>query len=138
MQAVKSAHILTVAAGLTTEACRVGTILNGKLGVVEYDIAIEIGYGNLSGGDEIEVVLINIVHLSLLVGQLTCSVTRSLVHYIGWLHFKITGLTGFVKEELDESALQACTLPRYTGNPAPVIFTPRSKSMILYFRASSQ
>ena len=29
-------------------------------------------------------------------------------------------------------------LPRYTGKPAPVIFTPRSKSIRLYFLASSQ
>ncbi len=46
------------------------------------------------------------VHLSLLVGQLTRSVARCLVHYVGRLHLQIAALACLLKEERFECALQ--------------------------------
>ena len=50
------------------------------------------------------------IHLSLLVGELSGTVGRSLVDNIGGLDFHISGGVGLIEEELDESALQACAL----------------------------
>ena len=50
------------------------------------------------------------VHLSLLIGQLTSAITRSLVDH-SWRHnLCIASLTGLVEEEVDERPLQAGSL----------------------------
>ena len=50
------------------------------------------------------------VHLSFLVGQLARAVARVLVDDVGRLNLGIAGLASLVEEELDEGALQACSL----------------------------
>ena len=82
MQTVETAYILAIAAGLATEACRVGAILDGELVGWDYHVAIQVGDGHLGCRDEIELVLVDEIHLTLFVGKLACAVARSLVHYI--------------------------------------------------------
>ena len=106
METVQAAHVLAVAAGLAAEAGRVGAVLLGELVAGDDDVAVEVGDGHLGGGDEVEVVLVDIVHLALLVGELACAVARCLVHHIGRLNLQVAGLGGAVEEELDEGALE--------------------------------
>ena len=55
------------------------------------------------------------IHLALLVGQLSCAVPRSLVHHEGWLYLNVTGLPGLVEEELYQRALQTGALAYVEG-----------------------
>ena len=107
MQTVESAHILAIATSLATEALCVGTVLDGKILLVEDDITVDICYRYLGGGDEIEVVNLAVIHLSLLVGQLTCAVTRGLVNNRRRHNLGVAGGTCLVEEEIDESSLKA-------------------------------
>ena len=50
------------------------------------------------------------IHLSLLVRQLACSKSGSLVDNQWRLNLEITGLAGLVEEELDKGTLQTCAL----------------------------
>ena len=50
------------------------------------------------------------IHLTFLVGQLTCTITRSLVHY-RWRHdLCIASLTSLIEEEVNQRALQTGSL----------------------------
>ncbi len=50
------------------------------------------------------------IHLTLLIGQLTCAVTRSLVHH-RWRHdLRVTALASLVQEEVDQCTLQSGAL----------------------------
>lgn len=115
MQAIQSAHILTITACLTTEALRIGTILNRQILLLKDDIAIDIGNGNLGRRDEIEIILVAIVHLSFLVGQLTGTVSGSGVDHRRRHYFRVAGSTGFVKEEVDKRTLQTRSLSDIDG-----------------------
>ena len=55
------------------------------------------------------------IHLTFLVRQLTCAVTRGGIHH-RWRHnLRITALAGLVEEEVDEGALQTGTLAYIHG-----------------------
>ena len=74
MKAVEPAHILAIASGLATPARRIGAIFLRKV-IAGYDhVAIHIGDRHLCRGDQIQVVKIHMIHLSLLVGKLACAV----------------------------------------------------------------
>ena len=55
------------------------------------------------------------VHLSLFVRQLPCTVCGILVHHIGRLDFHEAGSGGLVKEKVDEGTLQACAFALIYG-----------------------
>ena len=110
VQAVQAANILTVATSLTTEAGRVSTALDREILLVKNHITEDVGYRNLSSRDEEEVVEIRVIHLTLLVWQLTCATTRILVYYIRRLNLKISALTSLIEEECLESTLEASHL----------------------------
>ena len=55
------------------------------------------------------------VHLTLLVGQLTGTQTRCLVNHQRGLNLEIASLAGLVEEELDQGTLQACALTHIDG-----------------------
>ena len=115
VQAVEPPHIFAIRAGLPTEACRISGVANRELRLVEYHVAIEIGDGYFGGRYEIEVVFVAMVHLALLVGELSGAITRSGIDHIGGLHFEITGFAGAVEEEADEGSLQAGTFTFING-----------------------
>ncbi len=110
MQTVETADILAVGPCLATEACRVGTVFLRELFAGDDDIAIDIGHRHLGGRDHVEFVFVDEIHLAFLVRQLSCAIAGGLVHHVGRLDFKISGIAGTVKEELDESALQTGAL----------------------------
>ena len=74
MQTVQSTHVLAVAAGLAAEALCVCAVLDRQLCLVKNHVAVDIGDRNLGGGDEVEVVHLAVIHLSLLVRQLSRAV----------------------------------------------------------------
>ncbi len=107
------AHVLAVGAGLAAEALGVGAVFDGQLVFAQDDVAIDIGHGHLGRRDEVEVVLVAVVHLAFLVGKLACTIAGSGIDHRGGHHLKVAGGTGFVEEEIDERALQ-------TGTPADI------------------
>ena len=77
MQTVQTSHVLAVRTGLTTEARSVGGHLLREVVVTKDDISEYVGDRNLGCRDEIEVIKTYIVHLGLLVRQLTGTETGS-------------------------------------------------------------
>ena len=55
------------------------------------------------------------VHLPLLVGELSCAVARVLIDHIGGLYLQVTCRTGVVEEEVDEGTLESCTIALVDG-----------------------
>ena len=115
MQAVKSAYILAVRAGLAAEALGVSAVLYWQLLLIQDNIAVDVGYGNLGCRNQIEVINLTVVHLALLVGQLSCAVTRCGVNYGRRHDLSVTGLVSLGQEEIDECALQLCTFSYIYG-----------------------
>ncbi len=110
VQTIQSAYVLAVRACLTTETLGIGTVLDRQLDLIQDDVAIEVRYGHLSRRDQIEVIHLAVVHLTLLVGQLTRAVTRSGVHHRRRHDLRIAGLVGLSQEEIDQRTLQTSTL----------------------------
>ena len=106
VQAVEAAHVFAVGTGFTTEAGGVGAVLQREVALLENHVTVDVGDGHLGGGDEVEVIDLAVVHLSLFVRQLAGAVGGILVHHIGRLDFHETGGCGLVEEEVDEGALQ--------------------------------
>ena len=110
MEAVQTSYVLAVRTCLTTETSRVSTSLNRKLLLIEDNVTEDVCYGHLSSRDEVEVVQLTLIHLCLLVRQLTCAVARSLVHYERRLYLQISALASLIKEECLERTLQTSHL----------------------------
>ena len=49
-------------------------VLDGQVFLIEDNIAVDVCYGNLSRWDKIQVVNLTMIHLSLLVGKLSCAI----------------------------------------------------------------
>ena len=107
MQTVQATHVLAIRTRLTTEALCVGTVLDGQVLFGDDDIAVDVRHGHFSRGDEVEVVHLAVVHLTLLVGQLTRAVTAGLVHHCWGHYLLVSSSTSLVEEEVDECSLQA-------------------------------
>ena len=75
MQTVQATYVLTVRTGLATETLCIGTVLDWQLLLVKDYITVDVCNRNLGCRDEIEVIKIAVVHLTLLVGELACTVT---------------------------------------------------------------
>ncbi len=115
VQAVESAHVLTVAAGLTTETGGVGATLDRQVLLVENLVAEDVGHRYLSRRNEVEVVEVGMIHLALLVGQLTRAVARGGIDDIRRLNLNITGLAGLIEEEGLKGTLEAGHLTDVDG-----------------------
>ena len=74
MQTVQSAHILAVRASLATKASGISAILYGQVLLVKYYVAEDICHRDFGRRNKIEIVKIAVIHLSLLVGQLSCTI----------------------------------------------------------------
>ena len=109
VQTVQSAHVLAVRTGFATEALGVGTVLDGQFLLVQDDIAVDVRYGHLCRGNQVEVVQSAMVHLSLLVGQLACTVSAGGIHHGGRHHLLVSALACLVQEEVYQSTLESCT-----------------------------
>ena len=105
MKTVQTAYILAVRTRLATETLRVCAVLNRQLSLVQNDVAIEVGHRHLSRRNQIEIIHLTVVHLTLFIRQLARSVTRSGVHYRRRHNLRISGFIGFRKEEIDQSTL---------------------------------
>ena len=115
VQTVQSAHVLAIRASLAAETLGVGAVLDGQILLVENNVAVDVRHGHLGRGDEIEVVYLAMIHLTLLVGQLACAVARSGIHHRGRHDFRVARLAGLVEEEVDECALQTGSIADIYG-----------------------
>ena len=110
MQTVQSTHVLAITSCFTTEALGVGAVLDGQVLLVENHVTIDVCHRHLSRRNEVEIIHLTMIHLTFLVGKLTCAITRSGIHN-GWRHdFLVAGLLCLVEEEVNQSTLQSCTL----------------------------
>ena len=115
MQTVQAANVLTIASCLATETLCVGAVLYRQIFLVEDDVTIDIRNRYFSRRNQIEIIHLAVVHLTFLVGQLTCTITRSLVHY-RWRHdLCIASLTSLIEEEVNQRALQTGSLADIDG-----------------------
>ena len=110
VQAVQATNVLAIATSLTTEAGRVSAALDREILLIEDNVAEDVGYRNLGCRDEEEVVEISVIHLTLLVWQLTCATTRILVNYVRRLNLQVSALAGLIEEECLKSTLEASHL----------------------------
>ena len=110
MQTVQAAHVLAVGTGLATETGRIGAVLYGQILFLQDAVAVEVGDGHFGGGNHIEIVQTDMIHLRVLVGKLAGAVARSLVHHQGRFYLHITGFIGAVEEKVYQCPLQARTL----------------------------
>ena len=110
VQTVQSAHILAVRACLAAETSRISAILYGQVLLVKYYVAEDVCHRNFGRRNEVEVVKIAVIHLPLLVGQLSCTIAGCLIHHIRRLYFKIPALARLVKEKRFKRPLQTCHL----------------------------
>ena len=99
VQAVESPYVLAIGTSLAAEAGRVSAALDRQLLLVQYLVAEDVGDGHLRRGYQVEVVQIGVIHLSLLIGQLSRAVTAGLVDHVWGLHLHVARLAGLVKEE---------------------------------------
>src|SRR5574344_1062890 len=107
MQTVQTTHILTIRARITTKTSRVGATLDRKIFFVQNNIAEDICNRNLSGRNQIEVIYLAVVHLTLFVRELSRSVTGILIHNQRWLNLKVSTFTCFFEEKCLKRTLQA-------------------------------
>jgi len=110
VQAVESAHILAVRAGFAAKTGRIGRQFDREVRFVDDYVAVDVRYRHLCGRNQVEVIHGGVVHLSLLVGQLTRAETGCLVDHQRGHHFGITGRCVVVEEKSDQCALQCGAL----------------------------
>ena len=115
MEAVQTANILTIRTCFAAETLCVSTVLDGQFLFVENHITIDICHGHFCRRNQVEVISCAVIHLAFLVGQLTCAVTRSSIYHRGGHYFGVTRLACFVKEEVNQRALQLCALTDING-----------------------
>ena len=70
MDAQEAARVPARRAGLPTEAGGVGGVVDGQILHVEDLVAVHVGDRHLRGGNQVQVIALDGVHLPLLVGQL--------------------------------------------------------------------
>ena len=75
MQSVQSSHVGTPRSGFAPEAWSVGNVFNRQVISIQDHVPVDICDGNFSGRDQIEVICPDVIHLSFLIGKLTCSET---------------------------------------------------------------
>ena len=110
MEAVQPPDVLAVGTGFAAEARRIGRKLLREVRVLEDDVTVDVGDGHLRGGDEIEVIQADVVHLRLLVGKLARPEAGSGVDHHGRLHLAVARGRVEVEEVVDQRALQLGSL----------------------------
>ncbi len=107
VQAVETTHVGAPAAGFATEARRVTAALHGQGRLVEDLVAEEIRHRHLRRRDHVEIIRLRVVHLALLVRQLTGRGRAGGIHHQGGVDFRVAVATGLLEEVLDERAHEA-------------------------------
>ena len=110
VQTIQAAHVLTIRACLATEALCIGTVLDRQVFLVEDYVTVDIRHRHFGCGNQVEVIHFAMIHLSFLVGQLSCTITGSLVYHRWWHDLCIASLVSLCQEEIDEGSLQLGTL----------------------------
>ena len=117
VESVQAADFFSVAAGLPTKAGGVPADFLGQIRRLQHHVAVDVGQGDLRGGDHVQVVLLHVVHLAFLVRELSCAVAGVGVDHVGWDEFRVAGVVGFLQEKADEAPLQFGALALVEGEP---------------------
>ena len=115
VQTVQAAHVLAVGAGFAAETGGVGGHLDGEILLVEDHVAEDVRHRHLGRRDEVEIVHRGVVHLSLLVGQLSRAESRRLVDHHGRFNLLVARAGVVVEEVVDQRTLQAGSLALVNG-----------------------
>ena len=115
MQAVQAAYILAIAARLAAETLAIADMADGQLVGRHNHVSVDIGDRHLGGGNHIEPVERDGIHLPLLVGQLAGTQARSLVDHQRGHDFHVASLDSLVEEKVDKGTLQTGTLALVDG-----------------------
>src|SRR5690606_36389955 len=102
-------HMSAVTSGFSAVTLRKGCVFKRQVCFINNYIAVHIGHGYFGGGDQIQVIFIDEIHLSLLVRQLACTITGGFVHHVWRINFFISCFHVPVQKELNQSALKTCS-----------------------------
>ena len=105
VQAVESPHVLSVAPRLPTEAGGVGAHTDRQALLLDDLVAEDIGHRYLRRRDEVKVIHLAVVHLSLLVRDLPGTEAGCLIDDKGRLDLEVARLASAVHEEADQRPL---------------------------------
>lgn len=108
---------------------------DGELVGSDDDVAVEVGDGYFGGGNHVEAVEGDGVHLSLLVGKLPGAKAGGFVDHERGHDFNISGGGGLVEEEVDEGALQSGSLAFVDGESGSGYFVAEFKVDDVVFSA---
>src|SRR5664280_2558560 len=106
MKPVKSSDMSSPGACFPPEAWCICHIFNGKFFSIKNHIPLNIGNGNFSSGNEIEVIDIGMIHLPLLIWQLPRTKARILIYHYRWHNLQVTSFFSFIEKEIDQSSFQ--------------------------------
>ena len=98
----------TIATSFAAETRSIGGTADRQVALCQDHIAEDVRYRYLSGRDKVKVVYLYMVHLSFLIGELSCTIARILIDHMRHLVFQITRLGILVQEIGDERSLQLC------------------------------
>ncbi len=100
------------AAGLAAEAGGVGGVVDGELIELEDFVAMQVGDGDLCGGDQVEIVLGAVIDLVAEFGELAGADEALGFDEEGWADLGVAVLSGVeIEQEADEGALESGSGP---------------------------
>src|SRR5699024_11493706 len=98
MEAIESAHILAVRAGLTTPTMRIGSITKRKFFALKNYIPVVVGHRYLRRRDRKKLIPGNLIHHIFLIGNLPGAAGRIFIYKIRHLQFGISLFSSFIQE----------------------------------------
>ena len=116
VHAEDAARVATGGSGFTAEARRVGGVLHGERGAVEDFAGVDVGDGDLGGGDEVEVVA-GFVEILFEFGKVAGADEAAGKDEGGRPDFVVAALGLLVEHEVDEGADEARALAGIEGEP---------------------
>ena len=107
VDAQQATGVLAGGARLAAETGRVGGVVDRQLVDGQDLVAVDVGDRHLGGGDQVQLVALDHVHLPFLVRQLSGAARRGGVHQQRRPHLGVAVALGQLQHQADERALQA-------------------------------
>lgn len=102
-----AAHIPSIGAGFGTETGGIGHVTAGQILFIQHLVAVNIGEGNFSGGNQVEVKIFNFKQVIFELGQVAGTDKAFIVYQDGGKHFGIAVFKGMgIQHEVDEQPFQ--------------------------------
>ena len=127
MQTVESAYMGAIASGLPAETWGVSGISDREFCFFQNDVPEKIRHRDFCRGNQVEVVLLYMIHLPFFIRELAGSITRGFIDQMGYLNFLIPRFRIAIQKIRDQSALQAGAFAVLYGKAGPGYFDPEFK-----------